>query len=215
MTPSSGFTIREHLNASTSEPYLLTKIKQCRSLILHLAGYLPRFLAFTTSGRYWYTYRRSRSARRRQFTCVSSSSTISTIKLTGAALTPFHSNNSTDLYTSQTARSTRHFGYTYPEVIDWGVNATQLASNARTALNNLYSPSGTLARRSRRALAPGPPAWAANDYQYFVNFKVDSSELTDPLLIHVFVGPVPSSPVDWATADSLAGSHAAMAHTDG
>lgn len=100
-------------------------------------------------------------------------------------------------------------------MIDWGVNATQLASNARTALNNLYSPSGTLARRSRRALAPGPPAWAANDYQYFVNIKVDSSELTDPLLIHVFVGPVPSSPVDWATADSLAGSHAAMAHTDG
>ena len=136
------------------------------------------------------------------------------VKLTDIALTPFHSNNMANLYTSRTARSTRTFGYTYPELIDWGINATQLASNARAALNNLYSSDSTLAHRSRRSSPALQPAWADTNYQYFLNIKINSSEITEPLLIHVFIGEIPSSPGNWGTTESLAGSFAAMSHTD-
>lgn len=63
-------------------------------------------------------------------------------------LTPFHSDNNGTFYTSVTARYTRHFGYTYPEIIDWDVNSTQLFSNVRRNLNLLYNPSGSLSSRS-------------------------------------------------------------------
>ena len=62
-------------------------------------------------------------------------------------LTPFYNNGGT-FHTSATARYTRHFGYTYPEVMDWGVNATQLSSNVRRNLNMLYNPTGSLSARS-------------------------------------------------------------------
>lgn len=63
-------------------------------------------------------------------------------------LTPFHYDKNGTFYTSNTARYTRHFGYTYPEIIDWGVNSTQLSSNVRRNLNKLYNPSGSISSRS-------------------------------------------------------------------
>lgn len=104
------------------------------------------------------------------------------------ALTPFHSDGYGTLYTSATARSTRPFGYTYPEVVDWGVNATQLASNVRTALNSLYNPTGSISTRSiphkhykrydhSTGLHHPPNATTSRsstrEYQYFVNIQVD------------------------------------------
>ncbi|KAL8831655.1 MAG: hypothetical protein Q9191_000732 [Dirinaria sp. TL-2023a] len=133
-----------------------------------------------------------------------------------SSLTPFHSDAFNDLYTPPTVRSTRSLGYTYPEVVDWGVNATQLAANARTALNQLYNPTGNVTRRSLKASKRAyHPPWINGDYQYFANVKLDSSEITHPLWIHVFIGAIPPSPDSWATAGSLAGSYAAMSHTDG
>ena len=103
------------------------------------------------------------------------------------ALTPFHSDGYGTLYTSATARFTRYFGYTYPEVVDWGVNATQLSSNVRTALNKLYNPTGSISTRSvpqkykRHSDVtrpyPGPNTTTSKsstgEYQYFVNIQVD------------------------------------------
>ena len=82
-------------------------------------------------------------------------------------LTPFHSDTLGTLYTSATVRSTRPFGYTYPEVVDWAVNATQLSSNTRTALNNLYNPSGSISPDKHTA-----PYTNASDYQYYINIRV-------------------------------------------
>lgn len=52
-------------------------------------------------------------------------------------------------------------------------------------------------------------------HQYFVNIKVNSSEITEPLFIHFFIGTIPSPPSSWSTAPTLAGTYAAMAHTNG
>jgi len=138
-------------------------------------------------------------------------------KVTLTALTPFHSDTSGLLYTSLTARSTRPFGYTYTELIDWGISPSQLATNARTALNQLYNPQGSLSRR--RSLNASSPTTAhtanAMNHQYFVNIKVNSSEITEPLFIHFFIGTIPSPPSSWSTAPTLAGTYAAMAHTNG
>jgi tyrosinase len=62
-------------------------------------------------------------------------------------LTPFHSDTKGTFYTSVTARSTRSFGYTYPEVVDWGVTAAQLTANVRKAINKLYNPTNAISTR--------------------------------------------------------------------
>lgn len=89
-------------------------------------------------------------------------------------LTPFHSDSMGTLYTSATARSTRTFGYTYPEVVDWGVNATQLSSNTRAALNKLYNPTNTIATRSlfNKRDEPTAPYTNITEYEYYINIRV-------------------------------------------
>lgn len=121
-------------------------------------------------------------------------------------MTPFHSNQANALYTSQNALSTRNFGYSYPEVVDWGTTPTQLSANVKTTVNNLYGPNAP--KRRRRALDTN------THYQYFVNIKYDSTPLSEPLQIHFFVGPVPPNPSSWATAATLAGTFPAGSHTD-
>ncbi|EED13327.1 tyrosinase [Talaromyces stipitatus ATCC 10500] len=55
-------------------------------------------------------------------------------------LYPFHrSDEPNDWWTSGNSRSTREFGYTYPEIQDWGVDQSTLQNNVRTAINNLYN----------------------------------------------------------------------------
>lgn len=90
------------------------------------------------------------------------------------ALTPFHSDSMGTLYTSATARSTRAFGYTYPEVVDWGVNATQLSANTRAALNNLYNPTGSISTRSLSTKRDNSTAPYSNttEYEYYINIRV-------------------------------------------
>lgn len=54
------------------------------------------------------------------------------------ALYPFHANENT-YYTANTARYTRTFGYTYPEIEDWGVSKADLQRNVRRRVNELYN----------------------------------------------------------------------------
>ena len=126
-------------------------------------------------------------------------------------MTPFHSNAANALYTSQNALSTRNFGYSYPEVVDWGVTSAQLSSNVKTTVNNIYGPNAPKRRRDlkdRRALD------TKTNYQYFVNIKFDSTQLTNPVQIHFFIGPVLPNSASWATAPNLLGTFPAFSHTD-
>jgi len=61
-------------------------------------------------------------------------------------LSPFHSNANGAFHTSNTARSTNSFGYTYPEVVDWGVSSAQLTANVRRIVNSIYNPSSSRKR---------------------------------------------------------------------
>ncbi|KAH8692093.1 tyrosinase [Talaromyces proteolyticus] len=66
-------------------------------------------------------------------------------------LYPFHrSDDPNDWWTSVSSRSTRDFGYTYPEIQDWGVDQATLQNNVRTAINNLYNAPARMASTSRK-----------------------------------------------------------------
>ncbi|KAL8632330.1 hypothetical protein Q9189_001902 [Teloschistes chrysophthalmus] len=58
-------------------------------------------------------------------------------------LTPFHSDDSGNFWTSSKVWSTKTFGYAYPEIIDWGVNRSQLTTNVKARLNALYNPTAS------------------------------------------------------------------------
>lgn len=90
------------------------------------------------------------------------------------SLTPFHSDTVGTLYTSATARLTRPFGYAYPEVVDWGVNASQLSSNTRAAINKLYNPTGSVSTRSlfNKRDNHTAPYTNVTEYRYYVNIRV-------------------------------------------
>ncbi|KAF6229867.1 hypothetical protein HO133_004204 [Letharia lupina] len=130
------------------------------------------------------------------------------------SLTPFHSDSAGTLYTSASVRSTRPFGYTYPEVVDWGVNASQLSSNTRTAFNKLYNPSGSLPTRSLldKRDDPTAPHTNATEYEYSINIRVPKAALNRPFFIHFFLGPVPPTPLTWSFAPTLIASQSILYH---
>ncbi|CAD6586306.1 MAG: hypothetical protein ASARMPREDX12_002329 [Alectoria sarmentosa] len=127
-------------------------------------------------------------------------------------LTPFHPDSVGTLYTSATVRSSRPFGYAYPEVVDWGVNASQLCSNTRTALNKLYNPTGSISTRSlfNKRDNPTAPYTNATEYQYYVNIRVPKAALNGPFFIHFFLGSVPPTPDIWSFAPILIGSQSIL-----
>ncbi|KAK2748332.1 hypothetical protein FQN57_000990 [Myotisia sp. PD_48] len=75
-----------------------------------------------------------------------------TLENTETALSPFRSDGKT-FYTASSARSTRTFGYTYPEIEDWGVSKEDLQKNVRRKVNELYNNPTIpgLAKRSKSA----------------------------------------------------------------
>ncbi|KAL9102921.1 MAG: hypothetical protein Q9163_001981 [Psora crenata] len=129
------------------------------------------------------------------------------------ALTPFHSDNNSTLYTSTTARYTRTFGYTYPEVIDWGVSPAQLSANVRTNLNKLYNPTGSIAIKKRAmdtSRTPPYPFPNITDYQYFVNIRVDKSALNASFFVHFFLGEPTTVVNEYSFAPNLIASHSVL-----
>jgi hypothetical protein len=61
-------------------------------------------------------------------------------------LTPFTMADGVTRYTSKTARFTKNFGYSYPDVKDWlFTNASKLAANVTARVNQLYNADGSLA----------------------------------------------------------------------
>ncbi|KAL9037630.1 MAG: hypothetical protein Q9214_005619, partial [Letrouitia sp. 1 TL-2023] len=131
-------------------------------------------------------------------------------------LTPFHSDDAGALHTSLTARSTRSFGYTYPEIVDWGVNATQLTANVKARLNALYNPSSSVGRRSPTSSRGGNRGNGARRFpngrnrQWFINIRVDKSAGTSSYFVHFFLGSVSADPTGWSFAPNLVGTHSVL-----
>lgn len=60
-------------------------------------------------------------------------------------LTPFTTGDGSTPYTSITARYTKSFGYSYPDVKEWlFTDPAALAANVTTRVNQLYNPDGSL-----------------------------------------------------------------------
>ncbi|KAL9128041.1 MAG: hypothetical protein Q9217_003205 [Psora testacea] len=128
---------------------------------------------------------------------------------TNTPLAPFRSDSSDTLYTSTTARDTRTFGYTYPEIIDWGVSRDQLSSNVRSNLNILYNRTNGL-RRKRSLPTTTTLDNATTGYEYFANIRVAKSALNAPFFIHFYLHE-PNTPVaQYSFAPNLIASYSVL-----
>jgi tyrosinase len=146
-------------------------------------------------------------------------------------LLPFHSSNGTQFWTSNTIRSTRTFGYTYPELVDWNITPEAILSNVRASVNRFYGSApinvtapkrGPLYRR--RAPSNDLRGEANNiggilgsnglERQWTIIVEVQRFAYPNPFSIDFFDGPPPEDPSDWPTASNLIGSHAQFITTN-
>lgn len=95
-------------------------------------------------------------------------------------LKPFYRSSST-MWTSATAGSTRNFGYTYPEVQDWTMSATDLQRSVISQVNTLY---GTSATRSKRSIEGRADETTT---QYMAEISVDREDLELPCTINMYL----------------------------
>ncbi|KAL1969229.1 hypothetical protein VTN77DRAFT_483 [Rasamsonia byssochlamydoides] len=161
-----------------------------------------------------------------------------TVETVDTPLYPFHaSDDANDFWTSASVRSIATFGYSYPEIVDWGVDQQTLQNNVRAAVNNLYNPpANTNSNTTKRSLLPPPPqmsdhiqdlaaaavtgALSSEDFfdlgvnnlarQWAINIRVNKHALSGQLFqIHFFYGPPPPSldPSQYGHASNLIGTY--------
>ncbi|KAI9810350.1 MAG: hypothetical protein M1827_006317 [Pycnora praestabilis] len=135
-------------------------------------------------------------------------------------LTPFHSDTNGDLWISDSVRNPQTFGYTYPELVTWNVSTSQYQANVRTSINTLY---GSNASTSITSSLPSGKRSAADNIserstagdnstmtyrEYITNILVPNNALGTSFFIHIFLGPVPSTPPStWSISPNLVGTH--------
>jgi len=140
------------------------------------------------------------------------------------ALAPFHSDNQSTFWTSDMARRTRTFGYTYPELIDWNTNVTDFFGQVRSEVNTLYNPA--INRNSTSALISSRTADVTKEFggvtfelahnlgvnnldmQWTIHVQLRRFAYVTTFIIDFFLGDPPESTSAWATAPNLVGSHA-------
>lgn len=139
-------------------------------------------------------------------------------------LAPFHSDDGNTLFTSDDVRSTARFGYTYPELPDWSMDAASLRSHVIQQINQLYNPS--LVSTQKRAISR-PLRGAANLATAFSSLSFDnarqlgvnnaaqqwSAKVTmdryaynTSFTLYFFIGEPPADVGSWPTAPNLIGS---------
>lgn len=142
------------------------------------------------------------------------------------ALAPFHSDNGSTFYTSDTARSTRPFGYTYPEIVDWNISSSDLAVSVRAIVNALYNPyAGNKTTIGKTGMIASRRANVAEsfshvtfelakqlgvnnlDIQWSINIQLQRFAFPMAFTIHFFIGDPPADPNAWSAAPNLIGSH--------
>ncbi len=156
-----------------------------------------------------------------------------TVENVNTPLTPFHSDAGTALYTSVNARSTRSFGYTVPEVRDWGLTPAQITANTLGAVKALYDPNNQFTPRglsaSKRQAGSSNPNVAItvpaglqkgssrSSREWYANIRIDKFALPSAgsFFIHLFIDnnpssnpptPLPSDPESWLTSPSFVGT---------
>jgi tyrosinase len=155
-----------------------------------------------------------------------------TLETEDTNLLPFHANAEGTFWTSKGVRSTRTFGYTYPELVDWNRTPEELASSVRSIVNRLYNPVRINNIDQLKSLATSPklkpakvkvgglqglesrPGKSGIQRQWTIKVEVQRFAYTGSFAIDFFLGTPPSSPVAWPTASNLVGSYAQFITTD-
>lgn len=118
--------------------------------------------------------------------------------LTFLALMPFYASPGR-FWTSNTARSTRTFGYTYS---DLGEDAS-----VRTVVNTLYGPRDAPSAKSKRDVQYTEP-----QVLYHVNIRAPKNSLESTFFIDIFTGePASITPSSWPQDPNFSGSQAVPA----
>lgn len=132
-----------------------------------------------------------------------------TVENANTGLTPFHSDAGSSLFTSTNVRSTRSFGYTVPEVRDWGLSPDQVSANTRAAVKQLYDPNNQFTprgtspdKRQGKGVSITIPASLKNGTsrqyrEWYANIRINQLALDQSFFVHLFIGDVPSDPATW------------------
>jgi tyrosinase len=141
-----------------------------------------------------------------------------------SALAPFHLDNGNTLFTNDDVRSTARFGYTYPELPDWSMDAGSLRSHVIQQINQLYNPSlistqkRSISRPLRRAgnLATAFSTLSLDDakqlgvnnarQQWSAKISMDRYAHNTSFTLYFFIGNPPADVSAWPTALNLVGS---------
>lgn len=137
-------------------------------------------------------------------------------------LAPFHSDEDGNMWTAATARDIATFGYTYPELIDWNANASELTANVRSAVNKLYNPpmlgrtnyttklrrSSGIARALSNIQADSVLRLGVNnmEIQWYLRLSISDLAASKATAIYLFVGEPLTTTPKWDRAPNLIGA---------
>jgi tyrosinase len=97
-------------------------------------------------------------------------------------LKPFYRPDKKNFWTSSTAKSTKAFGYTYPEIRDWEMSSTELQRSLISKVNQLYGSNSLASTNSLRRRDDGTVT------QYMAEISVDREDLQLPSTINMYLG---------------------------
>ncbi|PHH63361.1 hypothetical protein CDD81_6058 [Ophiocordyceps australis] len=161
-----------------------------------------------------------------------------TLQTSDTPLTPFFASDDGIFWTSNSARSTETFGYTYPETNPSLGSLEDIRKSLVQLISDWYgpaSPVGLLKQGQNDGLTASPLSHvssmklsAANGHgshtskgamytEWIANVQVKSGALDGSYGVHLFVGEPPVDTADWLKASNLAGSVAifSMKHMEG
>lgn len=143
-------------------------------------------------------------------------------------LAPFHSDSTSAMWTAATVRDTAVFGYTYPELVDWNVSASQLATNVRQSINELYNPliqvppktnvthvqlrkhSQSVAQALRNVHAGQALRLGVNNLekQWYIRITISGAATSQGISAYFFIGRPPTDISTAYMAPNFIGTHA-------
>lgn len=121
-------------------------------------------------------------------------------------LLPFHQSNGATPWTSNAARFSRSFGYSYPDVKDWLYSTNDLKSQVVARVNTLYNLRGSTTARKRSPQGKGgrrrPPFLSPTKppREWSIEISAPNAALGgDSFSVLLFLTSVPSDPLAWYT----------------
>jgi tyrosinase len=155
-----------------------------------------------------------------------------TVDSSSSALAPFHADNGTTLFTSDDVRPTARFGYAYPELPDWSMNATGLMYYARQQINQLYNPFLSPSRKRLRSVPLRRAVDLASAFSYitlddarrlgvnnanrqwFAKINIERFAYDTSFALYFFMGDPPEDVASWPSAPNLIGTQGQFINAD-